>query len=323
MVLLERSQTDPYFNLAAEEFILKNTTENLLMFWQSEPSVVVGKHQNTLKEVNLDYVNRHGIPVIRRISGGGTVYHDRGNINYTLIMESERRESLIDFKKFTQPVIEFLESLEIEARFEGKNNLTIDGKKFSGNSAHVFRNRVIHHGTFLFDSDLDILEKIINPQTEGISDKAIESIRASVTNVKPHVKENMDLVTFQKRMTSFFMDYFHIERTRILTPDEQAAIETLALEKYKSWKWNFGYSPKYSFKQDYLTPDGLLTVQLTTKNGIIEELHLSLNGTMLRDQEKRIVGQIHDKEVLSKVLDKKIPADAFFPITASSRDFQA
>lgn len=323
MILLERSQTDPYFNIAAEEYILKNTRGNLLMFWQSEPSVVVGKHQNTLKEVNLDFVNKYETPVIRRISGGGTVYHDRGNINYTLIMESERRESLIDFKKFTRPVIEFLKTLGIEAHFEGKNNLTIDGKKFSGNSAHVFRNRVIHHGTFLFDSDLDILKNIINPQTEGIQDKAIESIRATVTNVKPHLKEEIDFGTFFEEMKSFFMDYFQIGQMRLLTPEEIQAIETLANEKYKSWKWNFGYSPRYSFQQDYLAPEGLLAVRLTTKNSIIEEVHLSLNGMVLADQEKRIQGQIHDKKVLSKILDKKIPADAFFPSIASNRDFQA
>lgn len=323
MILLERSQTDPYFNIAAEEYILKNTSGNLLMFWQSEPSVVVGKHQNTLKEVNLDYVNRQGIPVIRRISGGGTVYHDGGNINYTLIMESERRETLIDFRKFTRPVLDFLKTFGIDARFEGKNNLTINGKKFSGNSAHVFRNRVIHHGTFLFDSNLGILENIINSKTEGIRDKAIESVRASVTNVKPHLKEKLDFTAFLEQMKAYFMDYFQIDQTRNLTPEEINAIEILADEKYKSWKWNFGYSPKYSFQQDYLIQEGLLTVQLTTKNSIIEEVHLTLNGIVLTDQEKSIRGQIHDKEVLSKVLDKKIPADAFFPSIASSRDLQA
>lgn len=314
MILIERYQTDPYFNIAAEEFILKNTSGNILMFWQSEPSVIVGKHQNTLKEVNLDFVKKNQIPVIRRISGGGTVYHDKGNINYTLILEAKRRDTLIDFKKFTQPTIDFLATFGIEARFEGKNNLTIGGKKFSGNSAHVFRNRVIHHGTFLFDSDLEVLEKIINKKTDGIQDKAIDSIVATVTNVKPFLKEKLTLEEFVLKMKSFFMDYFKIKDFRHLSDNEILEIEKLAKEKYKIWKWNYGYSPKYCFRQEFLISDGLLAVEVTTINGVIEEATISLNGTRLIDMEKLVCGKKHDKETLYQLLDKKIPVDAFFPV---------
>ena len=326
MIFIERRQTDPYFNIAAEEYILKNITGNVLMFWQSKPSVVVGKHQNTLKEVNLDFVNDRHIPVIRRLSGGGTVYHDKGNINYTLISSSERRETLIDFRKFTQPMIEFLGTLGIEARFEGKNNLTIGGKKFSGNSAHVFKNRVIHHGTFLFDTDLDVLENIINTQTEGIQDKAIASIRATVTNVRPHLKVAMDMESFTAEMKRFFMDYFQVEKERPLTADETGAIEALAEEKYKTWQWNIGYSPKYTFCQTVHTPEGELKIELSARNGIIEQAEIMLGNASLSTIEKQITGKLHDKAELSRILEnsphKKILVAALFPATASHQDLQ-
>jgi lipoate-protein ligase A len=326
MIFIERRQTDPYFNIAAEEYILKHTAGDVLMFWQSEPSVVVGKHQNTLKEVNLDYVNGRQIPVIRRLSGGGTVYHDKGNINYTLITTSERRETLIDFRKFTQPMIDFLGTLGIEARFEGKNNLTIGGKKFSGNSAHVFKNRVIHHGTFLFNTDLDVLENIINTQTDGIRDKAIASIRATVTNVLPHIDKDLTMEGFIAEMKRSFMDYFQVEKERQFTADETIAIKTLAEEKYKTWQWNIGYSPKYTFCQSINTPEGELNVEISARNGIIEKAEIKLDHTSLTNIEKLITGHHHDKTHLNRILEnsphKKILAKALFPATSSPQDLQ-
>ncbi|MBN2638494.1 MAG: lipoate--protein ligase [Bacteroidales bacterium] len=320
MILIERSQTDPYFNIAAEEYILKNTSGDILMFWKNAPSVVVGKHQNTLKEVNIDYVNKNQIPVIRRISGGGTVYHDEGNINYTLILESEHRETLINFKEFTKPTIEFLSTLGIEARFEGKNNLTINGKKFSGNSAHLFKNRVIHHGTLLFDSNLDILENIINHQTEGISDKAIDSIRATVTNVSQRLKKKISIDEFGSLMKSFFIDYFQIKNKRRLSVNEINEITQLAEEKYKTWKWNYGYSPKYSFKRELLIPQGLLCIEVQIKNGIIETAIISIDEVKRSDIETLITGKVHDKKELEKILNEEIPVGAFFPVSAPDQD---
>ena len=177
MILIERTETNPYFNIAAEEYILRNFKEDVLMLWESDESVILGKHQNAYAELDLGFVNGKGIPVIRRISGGGTVFHGPGNINITVIKSSDREFGYIDFKEFTKALMKFLKEFGIETKFEGKNNLTINGLKFSGNSAHIFKSRVLHHGTILFDADLDTLDALINESSENFKDKAVKSIR--------------------------------------------------------------------------------------------------------------------------------------------------
>ena len=298
MIFIERTQTDPFFNIAAEEYLLKNTNEEILTFWQSMPSVILGKHQNPVKEVNLDFVNQHKIPVIRRISGGGTVFHDLGNINYTLITQSKKQENLVDFRKFTKPMILFLKEFGLESLFEGKNNLTLGGKKFSGNSAHVFKKRVMHHGTVLFETKLDILESIINPSQENIEDKSIASIQASVTNISSHLKEKITLENFKKRMAEFFINYFGIETSQNLSEEMVVEIQKLAEEKYHQWSWNFGYAPKYRIKNEVMTTSGLVQVDLEVKDGHITKIQLFLNGKRLPEMESEFLGAPHDKNLL-------------------------
>lgn len=323
MIYIERTHTDPFFNIAAEEYLLKHLQDEVLMFWQSTDSVILGKHQNTLKEVNLEYVNQHHIPVIRRISGGGTVFHDLGNINYTLITQGEKQENLVDFRKFTLPVIGFLKQFGLESQFEGKNNLTISGKKFSGNSAHVFKNRVMHHGTFLFETKLDVLDNIINPNQSGVRDKSIESIQATVTNISDHLKEKISLRDFKNQMTDFFMNYFGITSRQSLTGAMIDEIQKLADEKYHDWSWNYGYSPKYRFRNELRTETGLLQVEMEVKEGLITAIELFLDGKRLELIEHQILGMTHDKtrilEKISQDQNTGILVEVLFPGTSPNK----
>lgn len=317
MIFIERYQTDPFFNIAAEEYFLKKRNVEILMFWQSEPSVIIGKHQNPVKEIDLDYVFNHHIPVIRRISGGGTVFHDPGNINYTLITHGEKQENLVDFRKFTLPVILFLKEFGLESQFEGKNNLTLGGKKFSGNSAHVFKNRVMHHGTFLFETNLEVLEDIINHRQSGVEDKSIESIRASVTNISNHLKEKISPEDFRQRMSNFFENYYGIKTSQKIEEEEVAEIRQLADEKYRNWSWNFGYSPKYRFSNEKETKSGRVRVDLEVKDGLIRNIQLFLNGKRLAELENELMGLRHDKNILRREAFAKqntgILIDVLFP----------
>jgi len=176
MLIVNRPHTDPWFNIAAEEYFLKNFQEDIFMLWQNEASIIVGKHQNTLAEINYPYVKENGIPVIRRISGGGTVFHDLGNLNFTFIQNGEKGK-LVDFRKFTDPILAVLNKMGVPAVFEGKNDLRVDGLKISGNAEHVFKNRVLHHGTLLFSSVLNDLGKALKVKTDRFTDKAVKSIR--------------------------------------------------------------------------------------------------------------------------------------------------
>ena len=302
MIYIRRPQTDPYFNVAAEEFLLKNRTEDLLMLWQSAPSVVIGKHQNPVAEVNLDFVQQHNIPVIRRLSGGGTVYHDPGNINLTVITTVAQGENLVDFKKFTRPVMAFLKRFGLTASFEGKNNLTVNGKKFSGNAAHVFKNRVLHHGTLLYQADLHRLEKIIHPGNGHISDKSVKSVRATVENLSQQIKNPPPLSDFLQELKAFLKDYYAVSREIELTNAEQQAIEKLAAEKYKSWQWNAGYSPKYTLRQKRQTEYGIFQVNLEVNEGLITAIELIFEGKKLEKIGQKLLGQKHDKNELRKAL---------------------
>ncbi len=301
MIYINRQESNPYFNIAAEEFILKNINEEILMFWKNEPCVIIGKHQNTLREVNTKFTEENNIPVIRRISGGGTVFHDKGNINYTLITEPESKTSLVDFHKFTRPVIDFFKTLGLDVRFEGKNNLTLDGKKFSGNSGHVFKNRVLHHGTLLYQTNLDWLNNVINKNTENIKDKSITSVRASVTNISDYLPM-VTMEDFMESMIAFFISYFNIKNTRQLSDKEINDINLLAKEKYHTWKWNYGYSPVFSFENKLSTDYGNIETKLTIKDGLIKDAVLYFEGKRLVEIEKKIINQQHQRELLNKKL---------------------
>ena len=302
MIFVRRPQTDPYFNLAAEEFLLKNSQEDLLMLWQNESSVVVGKHQNVVAEVNLNFVQDNHIPVIRRISGGGTVYHDRGNINLTVIQRAGNQKYPVDFKKFASPVITFLEQFGLEVDFKGKNNLLVNGKKISGNSAHVFKNRVLHHGTLLFNTNLDILEKAIHPRNNNIFDKSIKSIRASVVNIADLLDKPVTKDEFLENLGQFLKNYYSVTTENPLTETEQQAIQKLAGEKYSSWNWNFGYSPKYTLRQEKDTEYGRFQVTMTVIEGRIASVELIFEGKKLEKTEQQLLGQKHDKNELRYIL---------------------
>lgn len=298
MIFISRPETNPYFNIAVEEYVLKNFSEDVLMLWQSEASVIVGKHQNALAEINLDFVRKYDIPVIRRISGGGTVFHGPGNLNYTLITTNQNRERLIDFQKFTKPVIDFLSSLGINAEFEGKNNLRIGEKKFSGNSAHVFKNRVLHHGTLLFDTDLDILAESIKAKGGKITDKAVQSVRAGVGNIKEHLPPDYSFSRFSEEYRSFLFVYFSIREIVELTTDQRVQIQEMVSEKYSQWDWNFGYSPAYTFRN---IVDGL-SLEVKVKNGVIQGVDFKDKSGQTESVLQELVGVKHNPDDIKSCL---------------------
>jgi lipoate---protein ligase len=199
MLCINNLSTEPYFNMALEEHLLRNFSANIFMLWRNNNAIVVGKHQNTLAEINLDFVKQQNIKVVRRLSGGGTVFHDLGNLNFTFI-ENGEGEELINFRKYTQPILDVLAQLGVEARFEGRNDLTINGLKFSGNAEHVFRKRTLHHGTLLFSSQISDLTQALNVDPEKFKDKAVKSVRSRVTNISDHLKVKMDVKEFANRI---------------------------------------------------------------------------------------------------------------------------
>lgn len=291
MIFIDRTETNPYFNIAAEEYALRNYKEDILMLWESKDSIVLGKHQNAYAEINYPFVVNNRIPVIRRISGGGTVFHGPGNFNITIIKSSKNEQGLIDFKEFTDPILNLLAQLGVNAKFEGKNNLTINGLKFSGNSAHIFKNRVLHHGTILFDANLDKIESIVNESSSSFEDKAVKSIRANVTNLKEHLPADIKFIKFKQLLKEYLFKLYNISEIRNFSKFDKTEILRLMQERYKSWDWNFGYSPAFVLSNELVLDNRKIQCSLKLKNAIVLEAEITENGKNLIPIEKSIISK--------------------------------
>lgn len=318
MIIIRRHNTDPYFNLATEEYVLKNFEEDSFMLWRNDPSIIVGKHQNTLAEINVDFIKQNNIKVVRRLSGGGAVFHDLGNLNFTFIQKG-RQESLIDFRKYTEPILEVLLKLGINARFEGRNDLTIDGRKFSGNAEHIWKNRVLHHGTLLFSAVITDLTGALNVDPQKFQDKAVKSVRSRVTNIREHLKMDMEVMQFASMIEAHIIEKHPDAEFYDLTDEDHENINALVRTKYGTWEWNFGYSPQYNLKKVIRTEkSGTLEFDLDVHNGQI--MHIKIFGDYFNkfdteEIEGLLTGKPHQELAIREVLSGICIGDYFTNIT--------
>jgi len=308
MLLIRRTETNPYFNIAAEEYVLKNFTEDVFMLWQNEPSVIIGKHQNTLAEINHPYIHENNIPVVRRISGGGTVFHDLGNVNFTFI-KTIHGEDLVDFKRFIDPIIAVLKDLGIDARQEGHNDIRINGLKCSGNAEHVFKNRVLHHGTILYSSNLATLGVALRSNEDRFSGRAVKSRRSPVTNILSHLTTPKPVSEFIETVYNKFFNEETELKYYYLTDKDKTAINNLAEQKYKTWEWNYGYSPAYHYSHQIDD----LSCELDTHAGIITRAIVFNNETNIHftDLEKRLQGTKHKDDEIEKIINTTCNSDNY------------
>ncbi len=313
MLYIENNCKDPHYNLAFEEYVFRNVRpdEKILLLWQNEPSVIIGSYQNTAEEINEEYIRENGIHVVRRITGGGAVYHDLGNMNYSLIAPSEGLA--FDFKRFTQPLVDTLRSLGVNAELSGRNDVLIDGMKFSGNAQHHSSGRVLHHGTIMFDSDLSHVADALKVRAAKFESKSVKSVRSRVTNILPHLPEPITLSEFKAAFLKH-MDESEGLETYALPAEDLADIEKLRREKYDTWEWNFGRSPASNVVMTKKYDCGLVDYRMNIKHGIIEEMNITGDFFCSRDLGalcEAFRGIPYTYEAVAEVIEKSGAAEYF------------
>ena len=305
MKYIDWKETDPQINLAFEEYVFNqmDQDESYFLLWQNDNAVIVGKHQNTIEEINQEYIRENDIKVVRRLSGGGAVYHDLGNLNFTFIVNDRGREQF-DFQTFTRPLVEALKTLGVNAEFNSRNDIAIDGKKFSGNSQYAKRGRILHHGTILFNSNLATIQSALKVKKDKIESKGIKSVKSRVTNITDYLDETYTMEDFKAALLKAMFANDNLEKIT-LSNEEIQAIERLKTEKYATWDWNYGKSPQYNLRKERKCDFGLITVLLQVVKGEIKEIHFYgdyFGNGDIQELEALFVGVKPSEAALSKVL---------------------
>ncbi|MBS4188794.1 lipoate--protein ligase [Bacillus sp. FJAT-49705] len=297
--------TDPRINLAIEEYALKNLdiNETYLLFYINEPSIIIGKNQNTIEEINTEYVEGNGIHVVRRLSGGGAVYHDLGNLNFSFITKDDG-ESFHNFRKFTEPVVHALQKLGVNAELSGRNDLTAEGRKISGNAQFSTKGRMFSHGTLLFDSEIDSVVSALRVKKDKIESKGIKSIRSRVANISEFLKDKITIEEFRSLILKNIFGGEDIQEYK-LTEEDWENIHQLSKERYQNWEWNYGKSPKFNLQHSHRFPVGQIDVRLDVEKGNIENCKIfgDFFGVLdVGDIENRLTGLRYDKSEIEKSL---------------------
>ncbi len=318
MLLIDSPSNNAHFNIASEEYLLNRfPTEDIFLLYVNAPSIIVGKFQNTLAEINLDYVDEKKIKVVRRMSGGGSVYHDLGNLNFsfhTLLGEKD----FGDFSFFTQPVLTMLNALGVPAELKGRNDLLVEGKKFSGNAKLARQGKMIQHGTILLNSEMEVLGEALKINPLKFIDKAIKSNRARVTNLIHYLPKTTTTQTLKDLLTAEIIKSNPAAKRYELTPEDLAGIELLVKQKYETWDWNFGFSPNYNFKKALKVPAGFIEIHLDVMHGVIDKAKIFgdfFAPKPIEDLEALLIGRKHDTADLQQFFSEITLSDFFGQVT--------
>ena len=277
-------RADPAINLATEEYLVRHydISHDYLFLYINQPAVVVGRHQNIYQEVNLQHILKNNIPILRRFSGGGTVYHDGGNLNFSFITRYEKFK-FNNYRYFNQPIVDFLNNLGVPAEQTDSNDIVVRDKKISGNAQFTSRDRMVSHGTLLFNSDLNHLSDCLRVIAREITSRATKSRRSPVTNISDYLKETLTIEEFRERLIRhLFQDETEIQR-RTIQKNEQEKILALADNKYRQWDWTFGESPDCSIKSSGETAGGQVHCQLEISKGHIKVVEFEGPGSSVSE----------------------------------------
>lgn len=311
MVYIISDSTDANFNFALEKYTMYDLeiAEEYFLFWRTEPTLMIGKFQNALQEINMDYVKENHVNIVRRITGGGTIYTDMNGWQFSFITKNPK-DQRIDFAKFTQPILEALSSIGINAELSGRNDLLIDGRKFSGNAQYKTKKISLHHGSLLFNTNLENMVRALNVDDEKIISKGVKSVRSRVTNIAEHMDQKLSSESFRDLM----LDYLTRDMaTYSLTLDDIKAINVIKAEQFDTWEWNFGKSPKFNITKEKRYEGGKLTVCSSVNKGVLQNIEFYGDFFEQKDLaplKECLIGCQYNEHAINLAL-KKIQADNF------------
>ncbi|MCR4257371.1 lipoate--protein ligase [Streptococcus uberis] len=315
MKYIVNKSNNPAYNIALEAYAFREllSEDEIFILWINEPAIIIGKHQNTIQEINKEYIDAHGIHVARRLSGGGAVYHDLNNLNYTII-SNKSEEGAFDFKTFSQPVIETLADLGVKAEFTGRNDLEIKGKKFCGNAQAYYKGRMMHHGCLLFDVDMTVLGDALKVSKDKIESKGIKSVRARVTNIIDELPEKITVNEFSDKILAKMKETYPDMTEYVLSEDELAKIQKSADEQFGNWDWVYGKAPEYTIERNVRYPAGKINTFANVEKSIIKNIKIYGDFFGIKDVqdiEELLVGtRYENKDVLEKL--KTIDTTQYF-----------
>ena len=267
MIYIETGSTDVYYNFGLENYFAteKRLPDTVFLFWRTTPTLMVGKYQNILEEINKPYADAHGIHLVRRMSGGGTIYTDLGGWQFTFIEHSPEQQ--IEFAQYIGPVVDAVRELGADASFNGRNDLLIDGKKFSGNAQYRLGDCIVHHGSLLYDTNIEQMVASTTVDPYKILSKSIKSVRDRVTNISEHLPRRLSVEEFKSCMVRHLMR--GSTDTYTVTPEDDARINQLAQEKFAAWDAIYGKNPRFNLERTGRFPGGKLTFRLDVQRGVI------------------------------------------------------
>lgn len=303
-------------NLATEQYLMNNKDfgEPLLLFYYEEPCIIVGRNQNTMEEINQKYVEENNIRVTRRLSGGGAVYQDLGNLCFSFVVDSSSEE-FGDFKSFTQPIVDALHQMgATSAEVSGRNDILVDGKKFSGNAMYTRNGKTFSHGTLMLDVDLNVVSSALNVPEDKIKSKGIKSVRSRVTNLKPYLSDQYQDLTVPDFRDILLKELFHVDsldaikdKEYVVTKEEQAKIDDIYEQYYNNWDWVYGKSPAFTVQKRQHFDMGTVDARLTVDDGQITDI--KFYGDFFGPEDvtalaAQLKGIQYNRETLKKVLDQ-------------------
>ncbi|MEA4906286.1 MAG: lipoate--protein ligase [Chloroflexi bacterium] len=297
---------DASLNLALEEYVLRNarTDEDLLLFYINAPSIIIGRHQNTLEEINSSYVEANHIQVVRRLSGGGAVYHDLGNLNFSFITPYQP-ENFVNFKLFTEPVVRSLNGMGVKAELNGRNDIVVEERKISGNAQYIAQRRMVSHGTLLFNSDLSCVSEALKVKPGKIVSKGIKSVRSRVANISEFLSQPMEIEDFRARLLEDIFAGAVGARQYPLEETDWQAVRALADERYRTWEWNYGRSPDFNVQQTQRFPSGEIDARLEVHQGVIQTVRFYGDYFAEVEQDElnhKLVGLRYDRQEIARAL---------------------